>query len=138
MIAPHLGELLSAYLDGELPPAEQGAVLAHLRECAACRVELAELDVARTAVRALPLLEAPPLVAPEQVAAVIPLHQRWSVRIAAAAAAGVIAVAGFGALRGGSASPTIDVDTAVEQHIARVVVDPGFTGANVVSVVARR
>lgn len=136
MTTPHSGELLSAYLDGELVAEEQGAVLAHLRQCEACRVELGELDLARTAVRSLPMLEPPPLLAEAPDAVVVPLRQRWSVRIAAAAAAAIVAVAGVGVARNGSAPP-LDVDSIIEQHIIRDLADPGFNGANVVSVVAR-
>jgi hypothetical protein len=39
----HPGDKLSAYLDGELPPAERAAVDQHLVECAACARALEEL-----------------------------------------------------------------------------------------------
>ncbi|MEA3291569.1 MAG: zf-HC2 domain-containing protein [Pseudomonadota bacterium] len=50
----HLGDRLSAYLDGELSTAEQRQVSDHVVSCAQCRDELQELDRARTAVRSLP------------------------------------------------------------------------------------
>ncbi len=135
----HPGELLSAYLDGELDPGEQRTVLDHLGGCAACQAELGGLDAARSAVRSLPMLEPPPFVlAPDPVAAVVPLRHRWSVRIAAAAAAAIVGVASVGAVRGNSDAAPFDVDSAVEQHINRFLVDPGVTGVQVVSVVARR
>jgi len=42
---------LSAFLDGELTDAEREALLAHLRECNACRTRLAELTAMREALR---------------------------------------------------------------------------------------
>lgn len=58
MIA-HPGDLLSAWLDGELAPAEGAAVSAHLEGCPECAAERDEVEAARTALRALPLLEPP-------------------------------------------------------------------------------
>jgi len=55
----HLGEQLSAYLDGELATLEMPVVSAHLDTCSECRRDLAELDKSRIAVRALPGLEPP-------------------------------------------------------------------------------
>lgn len=55
----HPGDLLSAWLDGELAPAEAATVSAHLDGCSACAAERDEVEEARTAIRALPLLEAP-------------------------------------------------------------------------------
>ena len=55
----HLGDALSALLDGELPaPMERGA-RAHLAGCPECVQELAAVDQARRWVRALPLVEPP-------------------------------------------------------------------------------
>ncbi|HEY1627506.1 MAG TPA: zf-HC2 domain-containing protein, partial [Streptosporangiaceae bacterium] len=39
----HLGELLSAHIDGELDGAEQDKVSVHLARCERCRAEAAEL-----------------------------------------------------------------------------------------------
>lgn len=55
----HPIEQLSAYLDGELITEELPILSAHLDTCVECRRELAELDRARTAVRALPGVEPP-------------------------------------------------------------------------------
>ena len=49
-----LRERLSAYLDGELAPADAAALERHLAECAECRDELAALREVRTLLRALP------------------------------------------------------------------------------------
>lgn len=55
----HEHERLSAYLDGELAPAERVVVAAHLEACGECQARLAELRAADEAAAALPL-EAPP------------------------------------------------------------------------------
>ena len=55
----HLGDLLSALLDGELDAVEAGSARAHLDECAACRDELAATSEARDLVRGLPVVEPP-------------------------------------------------------------------------------
>ena len=51
----HPGELLSAFLDGELSAADQAAVEGHLRECAACAQELEELAAVDAFARELPV-----------------------------------------------------------------------------------
>jgi anti-sigma factor RsiW len=63
MPGDHLGEQLSAYLDGELATIEMPIVSAHLDTCLECRRDLAELDRSRIAVRALPGLEPPEFLA---------------------------------------------------------------------------
>ena len=55
----HPGDLLSAYLDGELAPEEAAGVDAHLAGCDECRAELNALDGVRSGLRSLPLLEPP-------------------------------------------------------------------------------
>ena len=45
------GEWLSAYLDGELGPADAAAVQAHLAECDDCTEEAARIGQVRTAIR---------------------------------------------------------------------------------------
>lgn len=56
----HPGDLLSAWLDGELTPAEAAAVAVHLEGCPACAAERDEVATARSAVRSLPTITAPP------------------------------------------------------------------------------
>ena len=51
----HPGELLSAFLDGELSAADQAAVEDHLRECPACAHELEELAAVDAFARAIPV-----------------------------------------------------------------------------------
>jgi anti-sigma factor RsiW len=55
----HLGELLSAHLDGELNADETTAVEAHLAECEVCRSELAATSDVRAALRAAPAVDPP-------------------------------------------------------------------------------
>jgi len=57
----HLGESLTALLDGALPPAERERALAHLAGCAECRAAEARL---RAALAALSSLPAPPEPSP--------------------------------------------------------------------------
>lgn len=91
----HLGELLSAYLDGETTPEESRDVVAHLASCDRCRGEMEDTHAARSALRALPILEMPDAILDavdgHRIADVVPLRRR-PVRIAAAAAAAVLVV----------------------------------------------
>ena len=57
--AAHLGDLLSALLDGELVPPQEQAARAHIAACPDCSQELAAVDQARSWVRALPPVEPP-------------------------------------------------------------------------------
>ncbi|MFN8035150.1 MAG: zf-HC2 domain-containing protein [Acidimicrobiia bacterium] len=56
----HVVELLDAYLDGELTPAERAEVETRLAASPALRAELREAAAVRDAVRALPVLDLPP------------------------------------------------------------------------------
>ena len=84
----HLGDALSALADGQLPPGEAEAALAHVAACAACAAELSAVEQMRTLVRSLgPVEPRRPLVA------VVPQVGRTS-RLAgvAAVAAAVVAL----------------------------------------------
>jgi anti-sigma factor RsiW len=59
LLPPHPGDLLSAWLDDELTPAEASEVAAHLEGCPACAAERDEVEASRTALRALPRLDVP-------------------------------------------------------------------------------
>lgn len=87
----HPGELLSAYLDGEVTVTERNTVTSHLGDCSVCQEELADVHWARSALRSLPVLDLPagvtPLVAPPEV---VPMVRRP--RVWAAAAAAVVSV----------------------------------------------
>lgn len=121
----HPGALLSAYLDGELAPAERASVDAHLAGCLDCRGELDGLMAARSALRGLPVLDLPPGMIP--VPGPAPLRRRvpvgaWAASVAAAAAIAVGVLAA-----GGSPAPAFDLDALIDRHTARVVVDPGIS-----------
>lgn len=58
----HLGPVISAFLDGELTPAEVAEADAHLLTCEECRVELAATKNVRDALRQLPSLEWTPVL----------------------------------------------------------------------------
>jgi anti-sigma factor RsiW len=90
LLGDHLGEQLSAYLDGELATLEMPAVSAHLDTCTECRRELSELDKGRIAVRSLPGLEPPVFLEVHRQAA--DTHRR-RLRTAVVVASGVAAVA---------------------------------------------
>lgn len=57
--AAHLGDVVAAYLDGELDAADRAAAEAHLAACSACAAELEGEGVARSLVRALGPIEPP-------------------------------------------------------------------------------
>lgn len=92
----HLGEFLSAHLDGELTPGEILTVNAHLDGCDMCQGELTDLHHARGALRGLPILEAPSFGLPEVIAPVIPLHRvRKAIAVAAVAFISFVSVATY-------------------------------------------
>ena len=55
----HLGDALSALLDGELPVTQETAARAHIAGCPACAHELLAVTQARSWVRALPPVDPP-------------------------------------------------------------------------------
>ena len=59
-----IGELLSAYLDGELRAGELEIVVSHLNDCLECIAEFHDLKEARAAVRMMPMLQVPDRVMP--------------------------------------------------------------------------
>jgi anti-sigma factor RsiW len=126
----HLGEQLSAYLDGELVTSEMPAVAAHIDSCSECRRELGELDRSRTAVRALPGVEPPAFLEPRREAK----KRRLGVRTAVAVAAGVAAVslafaaAPFDSGDGGQSVSIVDLES---RHTARASLSTPPTGLQV-------
>jgi anti-sigma factor RsiW len=57
-VSAHVLELLSAYFDDELVPADRAAIDLHLRDCAGCARRLEEIAAVDALARALPA-EAP-------------------------------------------------------------------------------
>lgn len=122
----HLGEQLSAYLDGQLDTNEHDFVISHLEFCTDCRLELHELDGARTAIRSLPGLDPPQFIAVHQARIE---QDRWSRRRVLTAGAGIAAaaalvVATFGG--SGTGGADIDINPFLDQHQARVGVEAGI------------
>lgn len=118
----HLGDRLSAYLDGELSTAEQQQVTDHVVGCGQCRAELHDLDRARTAVRSLPGMDTGQLDRVPEA----PAHRRR--RFAVAGGIGIAAaIALFVALSiGGQPQPAISLEDLGSHHIARASAEPGF------------
>lgn len=59
-ICDEASDLLEAYLDGDLPPAEEDRVRAHLAACPACAAELGLAAAIQKELRSLPQLDCPP------------------------------------------------------------------------------
>jgi anti-sigma factor RsiW len=119
----HLGELLSAHLDGELTLEEARLVAGHLEVCGACRTEFDDLAAARAAVRALPALELP-----ESVMSAIPPTERRRPKMPApqwaAVAAVVIALAvGSATLLDEMPPEQVSASDLGAVYVARVSVD---------------
>ena len=107
----HLGDLISALIDGELTPAEQMAAEAHLTGCPACRADLAVTTSMRALVRALPPVEP----SPGFLDAMVQSHRRRRPAAFVAAAAGIAAVVGM-AMTPRSDDVTPPVGRLVEAH----------------------
>jgi anti-sigma factor RsiW len=118
----HLGDRLSAYLDGELVTLEHRRVTKHIVDCADCRVELQELDRARIAVRSLPGVET--TMTAEIPATLVPHRRRRIIAggIGAAAAAALL----VGLAVGGGDDPVFILNDLATRHIARASAEPGF------------
>jgi anti-sigma factor RsiW len=126
----HAGELISAYLDGELVGDERAELFDHLSSCGVCAAEMEETQRVRTAVRSLPMVELPAGLVVEADAEVIPLTKNRGFLVGAAAAvvAAVIAVAAVLT----PAPAEISVEDLNSRFGARVSVDPAFGPAKVV------
>ncbi|MEA2010683.1 MAG: zf-HC2 domain-containing protein, partial [Actinomycetota bacterium] len=108
----HLGDRLSAYLDGELVTLEHRRVTKHLVDCADCRAELQELDGARIAVRSLPGVDT---TMTGEIAATPTPHRRRRIvagGIGAAAAAALL----VGLAVGGGSDPVFVLDDLATHH----------------------
>lgn len=126
----HAGELISAYLDGELARNEIDQLQAHLATCGKCAAEMQEMQSVRSAVRSLPLLELPPGLIPEADAEVVPLRRNkgFLVGAAAAAVALIIAIAAIVT----PSTPSVTLEELNSRYAARASLDPAFGPAKVV------
>lgn len=118
----HLGDRLSAYLDGELVTLEHRRVTKHLVDCSDCRAELQELDGARIAIRSLPGVDT---TTTDEIHAVSVPHRRRRIvagGIGAAAAAALL----VGLVVGGGEEPVFVLDDLATHHVARASAEPGF------------
>ncbi len=121
----HLGDRLSAYLDGELASIEHQWVTKHLIDCPDCRSELQALDRARTAIRSLPGVdtgmtdEIPVTVAPKR-------HRAGMIAgtIGAVAAALVLF---FSIATAGNDQPVVTLNDLATRHVARASAEPAFS-----------
>ena len=125
----HLGDRLSALIDGELGHAQRERVLAHLARCEPCRREAAALRALKQRMHALGEASADVALTARLVAMgarypapdAVLSHRRWPVRSIAAAfvtAAGLgLSAAAFMAGGGGEAQPGPGVTPAVDMFV---------------------
>jgi hypothetical protein len=93
-MSEHLGDELSALLDGELTPDEQARVDAHLAGCGECRTELEATRAVRERLRGAPAVD-PPFGFYQRV---LRRRRRWpAVASAVAVAAACVVLVGFAA-----------------------------------------
>ncbi len=135
----HPGELLSAFLDGEVTEEERSRVAHHLAGCEPCREELSDLNSSRTAVRSLLLLELPAgLVPPEDDGVEVPiLARRPPVWIAAAAAAILALFVGIATILAPPTTLEVRLDQLSDQYGARTSLEPAITPRTPVPVIER-
>ncbi|MEA3502257.1 MAG: zf-HC2 domain-containing protein, partial [Actinomycetota bacterium] len=119
----HLGDRLSAYLDGELATLEHRRVTRHVIDCADCRAELQELDRARIAIRSLPGVET---TMTGEIPAPPSRHRRRKPIVAGGIGAAAAAALLFGLAVGGGDEPLFVLDDLATRHIARASAEPGF------------
>ncbi len=91
-------EPLSAWIDGELDPAERARVDAHLARCSRCAAEARTLEALGSALRAsAERTKVPPHIVANARALTRPRSQRWPWAIVAAVAVAAAAFLAFGA-----------------------------------------
>lgn len=110
----HVGDLVSAHLDGELDAETTAWVRDHLDGCAPCRVLAAETETARAWLRSLPGVDATPVV--EQLLA----RHRATIRAGAVFVGLAAVVMGSLALTAAVIRSDVvpDVDALVAAHVA--------------------
>lgn len=121
----HLGDRLSAYLDGELATMEHRRVTRHVVDCADCRIELQELDRARIAVRSLPGVETT-MTGEIPVIAAGSKHNHRRRFVAGGIGAAAAAALMIGLVVGGGEEPAFSLDDLGTRHVARASAEPGF------------
>ena len=131
----HLGELLSAYLDGELRSDEHNRVLSHLDICGSCRNDLGEIHSARSMVRSLPTLEAPVWILTDRDADDLDPRRRPVVRAAAAAAAVLVATIGVSTWLAPTPQLELTITEIATPYQVRSSFDGPPTGARLLQIV---
>lgn len=126
----HAGELISAYLDGELNGEERQRLFDHLSSCGACTVEIEDMQRVRSAIRSLPMMEVPPGLVPEADDEAVPITRNRGFLVGAAAAAVALVIAVAAVLT--PAPAALSVDDLNSRFGARVSADPAFGPAKVV------
>jgi anti-sigma factor RsiW len=126
----HAGDLISAYLDGELTRAEIEQLDAHLSSCGKCAAEIQQMQAVRSAVRSLPMLELPAGLVPEADSEVVPLRRNRGFWVGAAAAVVALVIAIAAVVT--PSSPSIAIDELNSRYGARASLDPAFGPAKVV------
>ena len=121
----HLGDRLSAYLDGELVTMEHRRVTRHVVDCSDCRIELQELDRARIAVRSLPGVDTT-MTGETPVVTASPRHTRRRRFVAGGIGAAAAAALMVGFVVGGGDEPAFTLDDLSTRHVARASAEPGF------------
>ena len=127
-------DLTAAYALDALAPDEERAFEEHLRDCAACRDEVAQLlETAADLATAAPAAAPPPALRErvlEQVRAergnVVPLRPRWAIPAAAAAAVAACAAVAFGVWAATLDGSLHDRTSAIRQRdrVLAVLADP--------------
>jgi anti-sigma factor RsiW len=112
--ADHPGDALSALLDGELSPADEAAVQAHLVACRPCRHDMEAAKVARLWVRALPPVEPPFGLYERMLQPYLPGRRRVAMAFLGAAAAVAAVVVSVAPARQEPIDPS--VATLIEAH----------------------
>jgi anti-sigma factor RsiW len=118
----HLGDRLSAYLDGELVTMEYRRVTRHLVDCSDCRMELQELDRARIAIRSLPGVDTG---LTDQIP-VIPTRKKRRRYVAGGIGAAAAAALILGITMTGGNQATFTLEDLSTRHVARASAEPAF------------
>jgi anti-sigma factor RsiW len=123
----HSADRLSAYLDGELNSEEARDVVAHVIACRECRADLQEFDRARTAIRALPGVDAPDGLLPEPPARRAGRRRRVGAAVALAAGAAAVLAIVFSLSADAESGPELTIDDLGGYHVARASAEPAFS-----------